>query len=444
MSASHTITHRAPSSARDNSNAILGFFYGRFWGKMFTRVKNAFQNFRSTQKDASWWENVFDSLLKSKTTSGITVTHETAMQASTVYACVRVLSETIASLPVMVFRRIKNGGKEAAQDHPLYPILHDSPNFLQTGFDFFELAVGNMNMRGNHFCFKGRNARGQIDQLFPLPPDYVTTEYKDSKITYLYRPPDLPEQKYSADEIWHLKLMSKDGITGNSVISYAKESIGMTLAAQKFGSEMFSRKPVFSGVLRTDKTLGDKARDNLMKSLDEYKKEKRQGILILEEGLDWKLSGMTNEDAQYLQLRQFQVEEIARMFRVPCVLIGYADKTSTYASAEQFFLSFMTHTVRPWLVRLEQSANQNLLTEKERKEYFIEFKADGLLRGDTLSRYNAYTQALTSRWMSVNEVRGLENLNPIEGGDKYENPNTSTTPVDKKSPNKEENKDEQS
>ena len=366
--------------------------------------------------------------------SGEVVTADTALTVSAVYACVRVLSETVASLPLFIYQARKDGGKDAVREHPLWGLLHNKPNQDQTAYEYWEQGMAHLNLRGNFFSQKVREASGAVVELVPLMPDSMKIERSDSgALVYKYtNPADGKEKQYPQDQIWHVKGLSCDGIVGLSPITQAREAIGISMAADKYGARFFKNNARPSGYIKHPGQLKETALEHLKDSLNStFGGENVHSIGVFEEGMEWHQISVTNEDAQFLQSRQFQIEEIARIFRVPCVLIGHPDNTSTYASAEQFFLSFVVHTIRPWVTRIEKSINVHLITEADRKRgIFAEFKLAGLLRGDTAARYTAYSIAIANRIMNPNEVRALENMNPYEGGDVYENPHINpSTPT---------------
>lgn len=358
--------------------------------------------------------------------AGFSVGGDNALKQTTVYACVRVLAETISSLPLYLYKRKDEDQKEPARDHYLWPILHDSPNNFQTSLEFFEMAIGHMCLRGNAFAFIERNQAGRISRLVPLNPDRIKVNIADPEtqtLEYEYRDDQGQPRTLEASDIWHQRMLSTDGFVGVSPIEMAKKAIQLSSVAEDHGVAYFANGARASGIAKLPGTLKEPAQKRLQESLQSAMSGGNKfKVLVFEQGMEWQQLSLTNEDSQYLETRNFQVQEIARLFRVPCILIGHPDKTSTYASAEQFMLSFVVHTIRPWLVRIEQSINKNLLTDTERRKYFAKFKVEGLLRGDTSSRYAAYASAISSRWMSPNEVRALEDMNPREGGDEYQNP----------------------
>ncbi len=367
-----------------------------------------------------------------KTKSGQDVSPDLASKISAVYACNKVLAETIASLPLITYRRRQDGGKEVATDHALYPILHSKPNNWQTTFEFLEMLVGHVDYRGNFFAFIDKRNNGSITQLVPLSPDpgkwkaeLLERQDKGYDVVYTFKPNGDKEYTFTRDEIVHVKEYSEDGLLGVSKIQSGRESLGLSAAAEEFGARFFANDATPGVILEHPGRITADAAKRLKTSWDDAHAggANAHKTVVLEEGMKANKIGISPEDSQLLETRNFQVEEIARLFRVPCILIGHPDKTQTYASAEQLFLSFVTHTIRPWCIRIEQVFNNTLFSEDERGEYFCEFKLDGLLRGDVASRYQAYSLAIQNRIMNPNEVRSLENLNPYEGGESFENPN---------------------
>jgi HK97 family phage portal protein len=383
-------------------------------------------------------------LLGGQSYSGVTVTADNALQASAVYACVKVLAETIASLPLVIYRKRPDGGKDIATDHYLYPILHDSPNSFQTAIEFRECQVGHVCLRGNTY---GQIVRfgGKVEGILPLNPSRMDIKVVNGKILYYYTPESGASVIFEEDGVWHIRNFpvsnslsgsAPEGLVGLSPISAARQSVGLQLAGEKYQAKVFANASRPSGALKfpVGKTLKEDALKRLKQSIaDATTGDNAHGLLVLEDGLEWQQMGISNQDAQFLELRNFQIADIARIYRVPLVLIGGAgqfDKTATYASAEQFFISFATYTIRPWCVRIEQSANKYLLTEEDRRAgYFVEHNMSGLLRGDTQARYAAYSIARQGAWMSANEIRALENMNPIPGGNEYTNPNINPNPA---------------
>lgn len=368
------------------------------------------------------WDDWFPSRRPSAT--GISVTSLNAATISAVYACIRVLADTIASLPLMIYERKSHDEKQLAENHPLYPILHNKPNRWQTSYEFRQMLMGHLLLRGNAYVQKAINSGGKVVSLLPLHPDYMTVSVnKDGSILYEYQPPKLAKKEYTEDQIWHLREMSDDGIMGIAPGQQCSEALALAMAAEKYGAAFFGNSAIPDGVLKHPQRLSDKAKQNLRESIADIHGGSRNAwkTMILEEGMDWLKMGIDNESGQFLQIRQFQVEEVARIYKVPVILIGHPNTTMTYASAEQLFLSFAIHTMRPHCIGWEQSINMHLLGNDP--DYFAEFNLDALVRGDLKTRYASYAIALQNKWLNVNEVRAMDNRNPREGGEVYENPN---------------------
>ncbi len=356
--------------------------------------------------------------------SGVTVTCDTAMRCTTVYACVRVLAESVAQLPLITYRRRKDGGKDRATEHWLYSLLHDSPNEWQTSFEFREMMMGHVLLRGNAYAFINRLQSGRVVELLPLHPDRVEPKQdKDFRITYTITDENGAQQVLRREQIFHIKGLSSNGLVGLNPIEQHRESIGLALATEEHGSRLFSNGANPSGVLEHPMKLSKEAQQRLKETFE----EKTTGLLnahkpmILEEGMKWSQMGMTSEDSQFLETRKFQRNDIASMFRVPPHKIGDLER-ATFSNIEHQALEFVTDSLMPNLKRWEQAIHMALLTEKDRKTIFVEFLVDGLLRGDIKTRYEAYAKAITNGILSPNEVRSLENLNPRDGGDEYLTP----------------------
>jgi HK97 family phage portal protein len=392
-------------------------------GRLIDRFKKTTnpQEKRVNINDPHYW-NEFFSKIGVTTKSNQNVTPDSAFRSTTVYACVRVLAETIASLPLMVYRKRPDGGREPAPEFYLHSLMHDIPNPQQTSFELREMLMGHISLRGNAYSYLERDNGGFIRNIYPLNPAMMQVKLIDGKLLYEYNQEGIT-RIFTEDQIWHWKGLSNDGIVGLSPVSIARESIGLGLLAEDHEARLLANSARAGGILEFPGKLTEDTRTRLKKSIhDSQTGANAYDTMILEGGLKWSQIGMSNIDAQFLELRNFQVEDICRIFRVPAVLIQHPDKTMTYASAEQFFLSFVQHSIRPWCVRIEQSANKILLTDQQRKKFFIEFKLDGLLRGDLKTRYEAYRIGRMSGWLSTNDIRALENMNPIINGDEYIQP----------------------
>jgi len=356
------------------------------------------------------------------TSSGVSVTPDTAAALTAVMACVRVIAESVAMLPLIIYRRLPNGDKERAPDHPLFDLLHNQPNNWQTSYEFWEMLVGHVGLRGNAYAEIVPGRRGAVTQLIPLNPDTVTVEqlgngtlrYKIKRADNTFR--ILPQQ-----QVLHIRDLSHNGITGITRIQLHAETVALALAAQIYGSKFFSNDATGRAVLQTDAVLDPEARKNLRDSwlAANTGLANAHKVAVLEEGLKYQQIGVSNEDAQFLQTRKFQVEEIARMFRTPLHKIQNLDK-ATFSNIEQQAIEFVTDTLMPWLVRIEKAILRDLITESA--EFFAEFLVTGLLRGDTKSRFEAYAIGINTGFMSRNEVRRLENLNAADGLDKFLEP----------------------
>lgn len=363
------------------------------------------------------------------TTSGKPVTERTAMQITAVNACVRVLSEAVAGLPLHLYKYTDNGGKEKATDHPLYALLHDEPNTEMTSFTFRETLMCHLLLWGNAYAQIIRNGKGEIVGLYPLMPNKMTVDRDEfGNLYYEYRrtQEDAPTTQGSVvilkpSDVWHIPGLGFDGLIGYSPIAMAKNAIGMAVACEEYGARFFANGAAPGGVLEHPSVVKDPER--LRKSWNAVYQGSSNShrIAVLEEGVKYQPIGISPEQAQFLDTRKFQINEIARLFRVPPHMVGDLEKSS-FSNIEQQSLEFVKYTLDPWVVRFEQSMHRALLTEEEKKQYFFKFNVDGLLRGDYQSRMNGYAIGRQNGWMSANDIRELENLDRIpadEGGDLY-------------------------
>ena len=354
--------------------------------------------------------------------SGKSVTEETAIQISTVYACVRVLAETIASLPLNVYESDGKGGSRIAETHPLEYLLHDAPNEEMTSFIWREQMMTQILLRGNSYSQIVRSGKTAILSIYPLLSSKLTVDRDDSgALTYEYQTSEGDTITLSPAEVLHIPGMGFDGIMGYSPIALMKTTLGLTLAAEEYGSKVFGNGATPAGVLTHPGRL--KEPEKLRKAWNAaYGGSANAGkIAILEENMKFERISMPNNEAQFLETRKFQVSEICRIYRVPPHMVGDLEH-ATFSNIEHQSISFAVHTIRPWLVRIEQSMNKALFGENERGKYFVKFNMDGLMRGDYKSRMEGYAIARQNGWMSADDIRGLENLNPIgaaKGGEEY-------------------------
>ena len=358
---------------------------------------------------------IFDDGMKSNT--GRNVSPDTAMQSTVVFACVQIRADTIASLPLHIYKRLNPTGKEKATDHPLYKVLHERPNPEMTAKDFYSTMQLHLDLRGNAYAEKVYDNGGRLSELWPITPTRIRVERdkRTQQLKYTVTLPDSGEMIFGSDKIFHHRGLGGDGIMGYSKIKMAREAIGLSLATEEYGARFFGNGAKPSGILEhPGKLSGVNAKGNIRNSFEKEHQglTKAHRLMILEEGMKYHQVGLSQEDSQYLQTRNFQGIEICRIFNIPPIMVGLENKSSTYASAEQFFLSFEKHTIRPELVGWEQRFRKELFDEDD-IEHFAEFLVTGLLRGDIASRYNAYSIGRNGGWLSVDDIRELENMNPL-------------------------------
>ncbi len=353
--------------------------------------------------------------------SGKSVTAQSAVQLTTVYACVRVIAETIASLPFNVYEQT-DGGSVKAKDHPLQHLLHDEPNPEMTSFVWRETMLAHLLLWGNSYSQIIRTGRNGIVGLYPLLPDHMAVD-RNSKgvLTYTYTTSDGKTVLLDPDDVLHIPGLGFDGVVGYSPIALEKNAVGLGIAAEEYGSKFFQNGARPSGVLTHPNTVKDPKR--LRESWNAaYGGSANSGkVAVLEEAMTFTPISMPNNEAQFLETRKFQVAEICRIYRVPPHLVGDLEH-ATFSNIEHQGISFAVHTIRPWLVRIEQSINRALFSDSEKGRFFVQFNIDGLMRGDYKSRMEGYAIARQNGWMSANDIRELENLNPLpeeEGGSTY-------------------------
>ena len=354
------------------------------------------------------------------TSSGKTVNELTAMQTTAVYACVRILAETIASLPLHTYKYTASG-KEKTTSHQLYYLLHDEPNPEMTSFVFRETLMSRLLLWGNAYAQIIRDGRGKVLALYPLLPDRMTVERTtDAQLYYEYRK-DTGYVILRPEDVLHIPGLGFDGLIGYSPIAMSKNAIGMAIATEEYGAKFFANGANPGGVLEHPGVVKDPARIRESWNAVYQGSGNAHRVAVLEEGMKFQPIGIPPEQAQFLETRKFQINEIARIFRIPPHMIGDLEKSS-FSNIEQQSLEFVKYTLDPWVVRWEQAMQRALLFPGEKREYFIKFNVDGLLRGDYQSRMNGYAVGRQNGWMSSNDIRELENLNRIPeelGGDLY-------------------------
>ena len=362
-------------------------------------------------------------------TAGKSVNERSAMQMTAVYACVRILSEAIAGLPLHMYRYKDEGGKEKALDHNLYQLLHDEPNPEMTSFVFRETLMTHLLLWGNAYAQIIRNGKGEVIALYPLMPNRMTVN-RDSNgmLYYQYQKSndDAPTMEGSSvilspSEVLHVPGLGFDGLVGYSPIAMAKNAIGLSIAAEEYGAKFYANGAAPSGVLEHPGVLKDpaKVRDSWNAAFGGSSNSHK--VAVLEEGLKYTPISISPNEAQFLETRKFQIDEIARIFRVPPHMVGDLEKSS-FSNIEQQSLEFVKYTLDPWVVRWEQSLSRALLSEDEKKTYFFKFNVDGLLRGSYHERMQGYSIGIQNGFMCPNDVRELENLDMIPdelGGNKF-------------------------
>lgn len=355
------------------------------------------------------------------TPSGRVVTPRSSIQISTVYACVRVLAETVASLPFYLNERMGETGGKHATDHPLYFLLHDEPNGEMTSFSWRETMMTHLALWGNSYNQIIYNGRGKPAAIYPLLPERMEVgRDENGKIIYQYTTAD-GTFLLADDEVFHVPGLGFDGLIGHSPIAIERNALGMTLAAEEYGSRFFANGARPSGVLTHPGTVKDTGK--LRKSWDAaYGGTSNTGrTAVLEEGMKYEAISMPNNEAQFLETRKFQVGEICRIYRVPPHMVGDLEH-ATYSNIEHQSIGFAQYTIAPWCARIEQAANRSILRYEDRKRYYSHFNLDGLMRGDYKSRMEGFAIARNNGWMSANDIRSIEDMALIpdeEGGNVY-------------------------
>ena len=362
-------------------------------------------------------------------TAGKNVSERSAMQMTAVYACVRILSEAVACLPVHLYKYNGTGGKEKAIEHPLYHLLHDEPNPEMTSYIFRETLMTHLLLWGNAYAQVIRNGKGEVIALYPLMPNKMSVDRDEQgQLYYTYQRSNDEAATMEGStvvlrpaDVLHIPGLGFDGLVGYSPIAMAKNAIGLAIATEEYGAKLFANGAAPSGVLEHPGTLKDPARvrDAWMSQFGGSANSGK--VAVLEEGMKYTPISISPEQAQFLETRKFQINEIARIFRVPPHMVGDLEKSS-FSNIEQQSLEFVKYTLDPWVVRWEQSIMRTLLSPTEKNEYFVKFNLEGLLRGDYQSRMNGYAIGRQNGWMSANDIRELENLDLIpdeDGGNLY-------------------------
>lgn len=352
--------------------------------------------------------------------SGVSINADSALRISTVYRCVAAVAADLAAMPFIIYSR-QGLNKERAPGHPLYHVLHDQPNQWQTSYEWREMMMGHVLLRGNAYNIIQAGPRGFADQLIPLNPSRMKVEQlPNRRLKYLYAWEDGHGEAFTQDEIFHLKDFSVDGIMGLSKVNLARESFGLGMATESYGARVFAQDGTPGGVLHVDGELSDDASKRLERSWAQANTGLRRAhsVPVLEKGTKWEQVGLSNEDSQFLGTRSFQVEEMARWFGVPLHRIGHTEKSTSWGTGiEQFNLGYIAFTLIPWIRRWEQSVQKDLILAKD--NFFAELLLDHLLRADITKRFGAYDRAIKAGFMSRNEARLRENMNTVEGLDDF-------------------------
>lgn len=361
------------------------------------------------------------------TFTGLTISDSRAMRLTAVFGCIRVLAESVGMLPCNLYESTGNV-KEKATKEKLFNLLSIKPNGFMTPQEFWELLIVCLCLRGNFYAYKVK-VFGEVTELLPLNPGCVQPKLNSRwEPVYAVTFPDGTTDVLSQDDIWHVRGLTLDGLTGLSPISYARQAISLGLATEEHGSRLFKNGAVTSGVLRTDQTLTDAAYNRIRKDFE----ERHQGLgnahrpMILEMGLDWKQMGLNAEDSQFLETRKFQLEEICRLFRVPMHMVQNTDR-ATFNNIESLGIGFINYSLVPYLTRIEQRINIGLVKEDKQGKFYAKFNAGALLRGDMKSRFESYATAINWGMYSPNDCLELEDRNPRPGGDVYLTPMNMTT-----------------
>lgn len=374
--------------------------------------------FNIGENPPGWWNRTF----VSPTSSGETVTEGTAMSFAVVYACIRVISESVGQIPLKVYERLPSGGKREASGHPLYALLHDWPNEEMTSFTWREAMASHLCGWGNCYSYIDFGRDGRPKSIELLSPDRVCPKRLSSSDLLVY---DVTSRKggtkrYAKEQILHVPGMGFDGIAGYSPIRIAAETIGAGMAAQKYIGAFFKNGAVPRGILEHPGSMSQEAQDRLRENWNKTYggSGNAHKVAILEENMKFHIVSVNPVDAQLIETMKLSRSQIAGIFRVPAHMINDLDK-ATFSNVDQLSLEFVKFSLMPWLARMEQVFNRRLFLPAERGKYFCQFVTDGLLRGDSKSRNEAHRVAIMGGWKSVNEVRAEENMEPIKNGDKH-------------------------
>lgn len=366
-----------------------------------------------------------DLLGANKTSAGVNVTPRNAMQVAVVMACVIVRAQDTAKLPVFLYRRRKDGGRERAFDHPAYRLLTGNPNSRNTAFEFKQMLQMQCDLYGNGYALKEIDGRGRVVALWPLESSKVEV-LKVSEGRELFYRITLEKGKQitvPSEDILHIRGDTLDGVVGMSPISWARETIGHAMAAEKYGASFFGNSAQPNGAVILPAKISKEAAESLRADWKARFQgpENAHNLAIFDGGMDWKQIGMNNADAQFLETRKFQNVEICSIFRMPPHRVQNLDR-ATNNNIEHQGLEYVEGCMLSIFERWQGALERDLLSDEERKDYYFEFLPDALLKGDIKSRYEAFAIGLMNGWLSDNDIRDKENMNRIPDGDKYFRP----------------------
>lgn len=389
--------------------------------KFLDRVKTFFKNLSTLARPSPELREALGAILSKV---GIHVNAKNALQITAVFACVRLLSESIASLPLSLYRKTERG-KEKADDLPLYGVLHDVPNPETDSFQFWQSFLANMLIYGRGYAEVVRDGAGRVVQLWNITTPYcgIQRNKETQELEYVVNIPGKEQTTLRRDQIFRVDWFSMDSLNAFHPLQLAQNAIGLGEAAEEFASNYFKNGANVGGIIEYTDVIGDN-------DLEQYKRDVRKEysglsntarLLFLEQGAKFQKVSNTPEESQMLETRKFQVEEVARFYNVPLHMIGDLDH-ATFSNIEQMSLNYVIYSLRPYLVRIERAILAQLLTPLDRRTLYSKFSVDGLLRGDYLSRMQGYAQARQNGWMSANDIRDLEDMDAVpaeEGGDAY-------------------------
>jgi HK97 family phage portal protein len=362
----------------------------------------------------------------SRNESGTPFTDDRAMQITAVYACVKIITQTVATLPLFMYERTGNG-RVLVTDHPVNDLLRIKPNGMMTPLDFRQAMTAQLCLGGNSYAFIERSG-SRITALTPARFGCMVPKRVDNRVVYEYQT-DKGLRPFAASDILHVKGFGTDGIVGLSPLKYGAQAFGVTVATEQYAGNSFGSGGRPAGVLMTDRVLSDVQRDQIKTIYENV--QAGDGLFVLEGGTKYEAISIPPDDLQMLQSRQFQLGEIARMFGVPSFLINDTEKQTSWGSGiEQMNLGFLAYGLRAYLVQWEAAINSALFTPAEQRKYFVEHSIEGLLRADSTARAAFYSSGIQNGWLTRNEVRALENWEPVEGADQL-TAQVNMAPLDK-------------